>query len=532
MSETLTFTFDLTGAVGIQNANFTFGVTGTKTCSFQLNANSPVNSVNMATFSNITMVNGQVNTIVISNVAGAGVVNSFAMAAGINLLTTVATGNTATWGLGGALASLANAFKDCIKLTAVPSDIPTTVTNLSGMFNNCDLFNQAIGVWNTGNVTDMSSMFAQTDGVNAFNQNIGAWNVRKVTDFSNMFSAATSFNNGGSPMPWNSGGGIGNGVVGVVISMANMFNNASIFNVDIGGWDTSKVVTMTGMFGGASLFNVDITSWNVVNVTSFDFMFNAAPRFAAPIQYWTVGSSTYGNMILDATDFIAAYGGPPTNANAQYPDLYAAYFGQPRPERFPCFMKGTQILCLRAEEEVYRPVQDLRKGDLVKTYRNGYLPIHMIGTSRLSNPGDEERTTNRLYKCSKELYPSLFEDLYITGCHSILVPALTNDQWENTKEMLGNVYITDNHFRLMACVDEKAQPFKRNAMIDIYHIALENDDYYMNYGVYANGLLVESCSKRYLTELSNMRIIGEDEACYDTPSVNVFSELGAFVQTY
>jgi hypothetical protein len=31
----------------------------------------------------------------------------------------------------------------------------------------------------------------------------------------------------------------------------------------------------------------------------------------------------------------------------------------------------------------------------------------------------------------------------------------------------------------------------------------------MNYGVYANGLLVESCSKRYLTELSNMRILGE-----------------------
>ena len=154
----------------------------------------------------------------------------------------------------------------------------------------------------------------------------------------------------------------------------------------------------------------------------------------------------------------------------------------------------------------------------------------MIGTSSLSNPGDDERTTNRLYKCSKELYPALFDDLYITGCHSILVPALTNDQWENTKDMLGNVYITDNHFRLMACLDEKAQPFQRDAMIDIYHIALENEDYYMNYGVYANGLLVETCSKRYLTELSNMRIIGEDEGCYDAPSVNVFSELSSFIQ--
>jgi hypothetical protein len=28
----------------------------------------------------------------------------------------------------------------------------------------------------------------------------------------------------------------------------------------------------------------------------------------------------------------------------------------------------------------------------------------------------------------------------------------------------------------------------------------------MNYGVYANGLLVETCSKRYLKELSHMEL--------------------------
>jgi hypothetical protein len=523
---TLTFTFDLT-ATGTQVANFTFGVTGSTTCTYQLNSDTPVTGVNMATFSNISMVGGQVNTIIISAVSG--VVNSFQMAAGLSYLTTVATSDTTDWGLGGGVTSFANAFKDCPRLVTVPSDIPTTVTNLSGMFNNCDLFNYSgMNTWNTGNVTDMSSMFAQTDGANSFNQNIGGWNVRKVTNFSSMFSNATAFNNGGSSMPWTSGGGIGDGVTGVVITMANMFNTASSFNADISAWSTSKVLTMTGMFGGATIFNRDISAWSVAGVTSFDFMFSSAPAFAAPIQYWTVGSATYINMILNATAFNATYTG---SANFTTPSLTAAYFGVRRPPANPCFMKGTQILCFRGEEEVYRPVQDLRKGDLVKTYRNGYLPIHMIGTSSLSNPGHDVRMPNRLYKCSKELYPDLFEDLYITGCHSILVPALTNDQWENTKTMLGNVYITDNHFRLMACVDEKAQPFKRDAMIDIYHIALQNDDYYMNYGVYANGLLVETCSKRYLTELSNMRIIGEDEACYDTPKVNVFSELGAFVQS-
>jgi hypothetical protein len=38
-------------------------------------------------------------------------------------------------------------------------------------------------------------------------------------------------------------------------------------------------------------------------------------------------------------------------------------------------------------------------------------------------------------------------------------------------------------------------------------LALENDDYYMNYGIYANGLLVETCSKRFMKELSSMTLL-------------------------
>jgi surface protein len=400
------------------------------------------------------------------------------------------------------------------------------------MLQNCDSFNQAIGSWDTSFVTNMSSMFANNDGLSSFNQDIGGWNVRKVTTFANMFNTATAFNNGGAPMLWSAGGGIGNDSSVTTINMNNMFLGATAFNAAIGGWNTSKVTNMSGMFQSTS-FDKAIDEWVVTAVTNMNNMFNGNAVFNQPILYWTVGSSTYTNMFLNSTAFNAFYYGYTGYASPAQTlgTPSAAFFGRDRPVRNPCFMKGTQILCFRGEEEVYRPIQDLRKGDLVKTYRNGYLPIHMIGTSSLSNPGDNARIPHRLYKCSKELYPSLFEDLYITGCHSILVPALTNDQWENTKEMLGNVYITDNHFRLMACLDEKAQPFQRDAMIDIYHIALENDDYYMNYGVYANGLLVETCSKRYLGELSNMRIIGEDEACYDTPKVNVFSELGGFIQS-
>ena len=56
-------------------------------------------------------------------------------------------------------------------------------------------------------------------------------------------------------------------------------------------------------------------------------------------------------------------------------------------------------------------------------------------------------------------------------------------------------------------MDLRASIYKTPGQNTIYHLALENDNYYSNYGIYANGLLVETCSKRYLKELANMTLI-------------------------
>jgi hypothetical protein len=196
----------------------------------------------------------------------------------------------------------------------------------------------------------------------------------------------------------------------------------------------------------------------------------------------------------------------------------------------PCFLEGTKILCFENNQEVYRPIESLQKGDLVKTIYNGYVPINMMGTKSIYNPGNDYRVVNRLYKCSRENYPALFEDLYITGCHSILVPEMTDDQWENTKAVNGTIFVTDNHFRLIACADEKAEPFNEEGFMNIYHIALEHHDTLMNYGIYANGLLVESCSERNLKELSNMRILGEEDCAVSQNIDNVL--IRQLVDTY
>ena len=97
--------------------------------------------------------------------------------------------------------------------------------------------------------------------------------------------------------------------------------------------------------------------------------------------------------------------------------------------------------------------------------------------------------------------------MVITGCHSILVEEFNGNEKKKTEEILGDIYLTENKYRLPACVDERAKPYEENGEFTIYHIALDNDDYYMNYGVYANGLLVETCSQRYLKEISEMDLI-------------------------
>jgi hypothetical protein len=172
-----------------------------------------------------------------------------------------------------------------------------------------------------------------------------------------------------------------------------------------------------------------------------------------------------------------------------------------------CFKVGTKIQCLVAGKDTYLPIEKMKKGTLVKTLASGYVPVEMIGRSTILNPGTTDRVKHRLYRCASSCYPELFEPLYITGCHSILVDKLTPDQRAKTVELLGKTYVTEGKGRLMACIDNRAEPYAKSGNFEIWHFALENEDYYANYGVYANGLLVESSSKRMMHEYSGMEIM-------------------------
>ena len=160
----------------------------------------------------------------------------------------------------------------------------------------------------------------------------------------------------------------------------------------------------------------------------------------------------------------------------------------------PCFKEGTQILCQIDGVETYRAIETLTPGTLVKTSRDGYKKIEVISSGSIHNPGTQERIEDRLYKCSPAKYPELTEDLYITGQHSILVDSLTETQREQLIKHMGKIFVTDKKYRLIACVDERAEPFQSEGTHTIYHLALEHENKSMNYGIYVNGgLLVETC---------------------------------------
>jgi surface protein len=97
-----------------------------------------------------------------------------------------------------------------------------------------------------------------------FNQNIGSWNTLLVANMSGMFYNASKFNQNISS--WNTS---------QVTDMKDMFYGASAFNnIDIplntsgNSWNTSQVTTMSNMFNSASTFNQNIGSWNVSRVTN------------------------------------------------------------------------------------------------------------------------------------------------------------------------------------------------------------------------------------------------------------------------
>ena len=264
----------------------------------------------------------------------------------------------------------------------------------------------------------------------------------------------------------------------------------------------------TTYFGFDSLFGFlyYITFYQLDNSQTSNNYTQASTTFRQNIQNTTITNISY-SQVGTYTVNIYQYGGSNSNSIPTYNQCnqQGQAFGSftINVVSSPCFKEGTRILTNTG----YKCIQELRKGDLIQTLKNGCLPIECIGVSPFNHTLHKERIKDQLYICSPHQYPELIEDLVITGCHSLLVNCLTQEQGEKTIEDFGCIFETDGKPRLMAYLDEKAKVYEIPGTYKIYHLALQNENYTGNYGIYANGLLVESCSIRYLKELSNLQPI-------------------------
>lgn len=158
----------------------------------------------------------------------------------------------------------------------------------------------------------------------------------------------------------------------------------------------------------------------------------------------------------------------------------------------PYLLEGSKILCQVAGKDTYLPVETLQKGALVKTGQ-GYKAIFSIAKLEIENPGNSDRIEKRLYKYSPSSYPDLTDPLYITGGHCTLIESFTALQIEATRFRLGPMFVIGNRYRLPAVLDERAEPWASAGKYWVWNLALENEDRTKNYGIWANGLFVESC---------------------------------------
>ena len=147
-----------------------------------------------------------------------------------------------------------------------------------------------------------------------------------------------------------------------------------------------------------------------------------------------------------------------------------------------CYNEGTLILVFKNDLEQFVKIEDLRPGDLVKTYLHGYKPIEFIGKNNIINNSDDP--LNSMYK---------IDNLFVTGGHSLLIDKyIKSKYWEKEK-------LIDDKYCMLACEYDKAEQIKSNDIYTIYHLVLSGEN--ERYGIYVeNNILSESTSKSHFFE--------------------------------
>ena len=168
-----------------------------------------------------------------------------------------------------------------------------------------------------------------------------------------------------------------------------------------------------------------------------------------------------------------------------------------------CILENTKIETKSGEVNI----QDLKKGDLIKTHTGRYKPLLYIGYNIIDLTLEENKYEIRVVeKKSIDLLPN--ENLYITRKHSLLFKKIPeeykNERYYQEITYYDNIINIDGYEKILALHCNECKYVDLKQLINIfgktvkyYNIVLVNNDEYKEDGIYASGLLVESCSKNW-----------------------------------
>jgi hypothetical protein len=247
------------------------------------------------------------------------------------------------------------------------------------------------------------------------------------------------------------------------------------------GYTTINVVSFTGMSvsgnNGLASFNQS-SSGSLPLVASYGFLQWSTDQG----QTW--GGFSYTPPSINNVSLSGDEGVAGTTSNGIY------YTISPL-----CYEANTLILILENEEEVYKKVSELKVGDLVKTYKQGYKKIKLFRSFKYK-PLDINNDLNLLYKHKEN-------GVVVTGGHSILVDELTEQEKVNNLKHYGFNQTIEDKKLLLACSSDKFEKIDDyREEYNLCHFSLESDNPKEHFGVYiTDGILSESCPEEVLLRI-------------------------------
>ena len=186
--------------------------------------------------------------------------------------------------------NMRSAFAGAENMDVKATDTPdlSQATDLSWMFvGNKSLKGESANWnWNTSTITKMSGVF---QNANQFNQNVGSWDVSKVTDTAGMFNGASAFNNGGSDS-------ITNWDTSSFVIANDMFRKATSFNQPIGSWNMKKVQFLVRFLSDATSFNQSLAAWRLDSLVIL--LGKPLSGAAAALDHTAISRQNYDAMLI------------------------------------------------------------------------------------------------------------------------------------------------------------------------------------------------------------------------------------------